>query len=73
MAKKDWKKVNVNSWFNKNKEIRLDIERGKNEEEYPFGVSIHSTFIVAGGDKYLEGFDTKLQALKFAKSYMRNN
>ena len=73
MATKNWKKVNKNSWLNKGKEIRLDIERAKNEDEYPFGVSIHSTFVVAGGDKYLEGFETKSQALRFAKNYMREN
>ena len=66
-----WKKTkSPNSWINKEREIMLKIGKGKSKQQYPYGVSIHSTYIVAGGDKYLKGFYKKSQALKYAKKYM---
>lgn len=73
MAIKDWKKTRKDTWFNKKRSIRLEINKGKTKEQWPYLISIHSTFIVAGGEKTLKGTKTKAQALKFAKSYMRKN
>lgn len=68
-----WKKVGRDRWLNKERAIRLDLEKGETIEQYPYGVSIHSTFLVAGGDKYLKGFYKKRQALIFAKDYMKKH
>ena len=75
---KGWKKGRYvwgkDIWFNKERDIRLEIEKGKvSMEEYPYGILIHSLSIVAGGSKYLKGFNTKLEALKFAHEYMRKH
>jgi len=73
MALKDWEKVKEDNWFNKSREVNLTIEKGVGEDVYPFGVFLSSSYIVAGGEKYLKGFNSKPQAIKFVKEYMRNN
>ena len=74
---KGWKKGRYvwgkDNWFNKERDIRLEIEKSKSKGEYPYGVVIHSLSIVAGGSKYLKGFNTKPEALKFAREYMRKH
>ena len=65
-----WIKTGKDTWVSKAREIRLEITKGHGKNEYPYGVEIESTYIVAGGHRYLKGFTNKRDATKFARKWM---
>jgi len=70
MALKDWKKVGEYKWL-KNNYVEISLL-----EANAYTPSKWSVYRYRMGDinmKYLKQFNTKSQALKFAKSYMRTH
>ncbi len=67
MALKDWKKVGTDEWQKESKKV-IRIVMGKKYHHYNVDLLDSN-----GKVELLERFETKPQALKFARQYMRTH